>query len=107
MESMIPLVAGPGDIQLYESPEDGLLRTTQNPSYLHILKSPPTAEGTESSPSQRTAIKSEWDAFIERSKLASGSNDSLDFSLNGFGLGKDNGSFLSIVGWKDHEVSSE
>lgn len=106
-ESMMPYFAGPPDIQLYESPEDGLIRTTENPSYFHVLKSNPNDGDTETSPQQRTAINNEWEAFIERSRLASGSNDSLDFSLNGFGLRKDNGAFLSIAGWRDHKVSGQ
>jgi hypothetical protein len=104
---MLPYLAGPADIQLYESPEDGLFRATENPLYLHIMKSHPNGGGAETDSQQRIAIKNEWEAFIERSRLASGSNDSLDFSLNGFGLRKDNGAFLSVAGWRDHKVSSQ
>ncbi|PON29019.1 hypothetical protein TGAM01_v202127 [Trichoderma gamsii] len=103
-KSMLPYLAGPADIQLYESPEDGLIRTTENPLYLHVLKSNPNVGDTETSSQQRTAINNEWQAFIERFRLASGSNGSLDFSLNGFGLRKDNGAFLSIAGWRDHKL---
>lgn len=106
-ESMLPYVAGPPDIQLYESPEDGLLRMTANPSYFHILKSQPNVDDTEIASEQRIAISNQWNTFIERSRLASGSNDSIGFSLNGFGLRKDNGAFLSVTEWKDHKVSGQ
>ncbi|KAM0518994.1 hypothetical protein ACHAPE_003985 [Trichoderma viride] len=103
-QSMLPYLAGPADIQLYESPEDGLFRPTENPLYLHIMKSKPNIGDAETDPEQRAAINNEWQAFIERSRLASGSNGSLDFSLNGIGLRKDNGAFLSVAGWRDHKL---
>lgn len=104
---MLPYLAGPPDIQLYESPEDGLFRSMENPLYLHIMKSRPYGDDIETDPQQRTDINNEWAAFIERSRLALGSNDSLAFSLNGFGLRKDNGAFLSVTGWRDHKVSGQ
>jgi hypothetical protein len=104
---MLPYLAGPPDVQLYESPEDGLFRSMENPLYLHIMKSNPNSGDTETDSQQRTGINNEWQAFIERSRLASGSNDNLDFSLNGFGLRKDNGAFLSVTGWRDHKVSDQ
>lgn len=104
---MLPYLAGPPDIQLYESPEDGLFRPVENPFYLHIMKSRPNGDDTETDSQQRTAINNEWQAFIERSRLALGSKDGLEFSLNGFGLRKDNGAFLSVTGWRDHKVSEQ
>jgi hypothetical protein len=102
---MLPYLAGPPDIQLHESPEDGLLRMTADPSYLHVMKSEPNTGDIETASEQRIAISNQWKTFIERSRLALGSNDSIGFSLNGFGLRKDNGAFLSVTEWKDHKVS--
>ncbi|EHK42576.1 uncharacterized protein TrAtP1_002404 [Trichoderma atroviride] len=103
-ESMLPYLAGPPDIQLYESPEDGLFPTKEYPLYLHIMKSRPNGGDTETDSQQRIAINNGWEAFIERSRLASGSDESFEFSLNGFGLRKDNGTFLSITGWRDDKL---
>ncbi|KAK1252180.1 hypothetical protein MKX08_003367 [Trichoderma sp. CBMAI-0020] len=100
-QSMLPYLAGPPDIQLYESPEDGLFRAKEYPLYLHIMKSHSNGGDTETDSQQRIAINNGWEAFIEQSRLASGSNDSLEFSLNGFGLRKDSGAFLSVTGWRD------
>ena len=104
--SMLPFMAGPADLQLFESVEEAFNTGTTRPSYLHVTKLYPKAGISDESQANLKVLESRWDELAEQIQ----SNSSLvatplSVALCARGIRKQEGVFLGVTGWGDVEVS--
>lgn len=101
----MPFMAGPPDLQLYEASDGASIqKVIETTSYLHVVKAYANAEDAEEPAIRRSNIVRQWEALTDAMGEASRTMDSSPSSYNALGLRQQEGVFLAVTGWQDHDV---
>lgn len=104
---MLPYLAGPADLQLYDSPQgDSIQMVVERSSYLHLIKIYPDTNATTALETNRDGLDEEWKTLMNIMGESSGSFQPFLISYSGLGLRSEDGVFLGVSGWQDREVST-